>query len=175
MTTQSPEVGLWWSELLEGRWSVLGQFDVEGRRYYVCAENDLSARRARGLGQRERRLLDLVASSRSCKAAGHDLGVSRSALSALLKGMLAKLGLRSRSELGLLLRAVGGDAQNVPATPPAIGAIQGAALMARKAVRGRLPRALSGDTSHRMAAVAIPTPPTTKAVVETSAVVPAPA
>jgi DNA-binding CsgD family transcriptional regulator len=99
-------LALWWG-LVEGRWSLVERFEAGGRRYYVAQENPPDRVALASLDMLERRLVTLIGTGQSEKAAAHALGVGASTVSALLKATLAKLGLRSRTDLVRFLHAVG--------------------------------------------------------------------
>jgi DNA-binding CsgD family transcriptional regulator len=99
-------LSLWWG-LVEGRWRFVERFETDGRRYYVGCENPPGTSRPTALNPRERLLVALLGAGESEKSARYALGVGPSAVSRLLKTTLAKLGMRSRTELVLFMRAVG--------------------------------------------------------------------
>jgi len=102
-----------WRKLVEGRWRLVERFERDGRRYYVAYENPPGTTPPTALGPKERLLAALVGSGQSAKAVGYALGVGPSALSTLLKATLAKLGLRSRTDLVLFMHAVGLSQEDV--------------------------------------------------------------
>jgi DNA-binding CsgD family transcriptional regulator len=99
-------LALWWG-VVEGRWSLVERFEAGGRRYYVAQENPAHRVPLASLDVLERRLVTLIGTGQSEKAAAYALGVGPSKVSALLKTTLAKLGLRSRTDLVRFLHAVG--------------------------------------------------------------------
>ena len=109
-------LALWWN-LVEGRWRFIECFETGGRRYYVAFENRPGPSTATALSPRERSLLALLGSGQSEKSARYALGVGPSAVSRLLKATLAKLGLRSRTELVLFMRAVGLSEEQMASGP----------------------------------------------------------
>ena len=94
---------LWWG-LVEGRWRLVERFEANGRRYYVAQENPSCSGPP---DVRERGLLKLLAAGHSEKVAAHELGVSASTVSGLLKSTLRRFGMTSRAELVQLLHVVG--------------------------------------------------------------------
>jgi len=107
-------LALWWG-LVEGRWSLVERFEAGGRRYYVAQENPPDMVPLASLDLLERRLVTLIGTGQSEKAAAHALGVGPSRVSTLLKTTLAKLGLRSRVDLVTFLQAVGAEQAESPA------------------------------------------------------------
>jgi DNA-binding CsgD family transcriptional regulator len=92
-----------WLGLVEGRLQVVEHFETASRRYYVVKDSDRPPSPLTSLAPRERRLVEILGSGESEKVAAFALGIGPSAASTLLKSALAKLGLRSRTELVLLV------------------------------------------------------------------------
>lgn len=95
-----------WLGLVEGRLQVVESFETADRRYYVVRDSDRPPSPLTSLLPRERRLVEILGSGESEKVAAFTLGIGASAVSTLLKSALAKLGLRSRTELVLLVRSM---------------------------------------------------------------------
>lgn len=102
------EVNALWRGLLEGRLRLVESFERSGRRYYVLRDRSDQEVPPASLDWREERIAEILGWGESEKAAAYALGLTPSAVSALLKTTLAKLGLRSRVELVMLVRAVRG-------------------------------------------------------------------
>jgi DNA-binding NarL/FixJ family response regulator len=102
----APNMCALWRALVEGRFRLVERFERNGQRYYVLRENLEEAQSFRQLEPRERRLATILGWGESEKAAAYALGVTPSAISAILKTTLAKLGLRSRVDLVLLVRSL---------------------------------------------------------------------
>jgi DNA-binding CsgD family transcriptional regulator len=96
-----------WRDLVEGRWRFVERFETAGRRYYVGCENPAGTLALTALSPRERLVVAVVGSGQSEKVAMHALGLGPSAVSSLLKAALAKLGMRSRTDLVVFMRAIG--------------------------------------------------------------------
>jgi DNA-binding NarL/FixJ family response regulator len=84
-----------------GRWTLLDHFDRDGRRYLLAHRNDPDAPDPRALTLRERQVVGYVALGQSNKLIAYELGLSASTVGVLLKTAAAKLGARSRTELGM--------------------------------------------------------------------------
>lgn len=108
-TSETPTPIALWDNLVEGRWRLIERFQEDGRRYYVALQNPPGTSQSTALSPRERLLVGLVGAGESEKAAAYALGVGPSTLSGLLKGALAKLGMRSRTDLVMFMGAVGLD------------------------------------------------------------------
>lgn len=88
-----------WSALVRGDWTLVDQFDREGRRYLIAEQ-----RPGRELISRvEWELLEARASGSPLKVIADEVGLSVSAVSRRLRLAMAKLGLRTQSELARLL------------------------------------------------------------------------
>jgi DNA-binding CsgD family transcriptional regulator len=97
---KDPEAALLsWKGLVEGRWSLVDQFDSDGRRFLVARRNDPAFRRPRALSRRERHVAALAAVGHPSKVIAYQLGISSAAAAATLTRALHKLGLHSRAEL----------------------------------------------------------------------------
>jgi DNA-binding NarL/FixJ family response regulator len=90
-----------WRGLVAGRWTLLDHFDRDGRRYLLAHRNDPDAPDPRALTLRERQVVGYVALGQSNKLIAYELGLSASTVGVLLKKAAAKLGARSRTELGM--------------------------------------------------------------------------
>lgn len=88
-----------WKGLLDGRWSLVEQFERDGRRFFVAYENPPRVRDPRGLTTRERQVVELVAEGHANKHVAHELGVSLGTVAKLLQRALVKLGFDSRHQL----------------------------------------------------------------------------
>lgn len=90
-----------WRGLVAGRWTLLDHFDRDGRRYVIAHRNDPDAPDPRALTLRERQVVGYAALGQSNKLIAYELGVSESTVGVLLHKAAAKLGARSRGELGI--------------------------------------------------------------------------
>jgi len=96
---EAHEVVAMWEGVLDGRWSLVENFERDGRRYFIVLENQPGVRDPRALTARERHVVDLVAHGRSNKHIADELDVSLGTVAKLLQRALDKLGLKSRHEL----------------------------------------------------------------------------
>lgn len=113
-----------WEGLLSGRWTLLDWFDSEGRRFIIAKRSDERPHPARGLTPRERQVALYAALGQSSKAIAYELGISPSRVSALLKASMAKLGVRSKAQLVVMVRAL--QAQHSPSSvSAAVGELNG--------------------------------------------------
>ncbi|MCZ7680545.1 MAG: LuxR C-terminal-related transcriptional regulator [Sandaracinaceae bacterium] len=93
-----------WQGLVSGLWSMVDQFDTDGRRYLVARKNEPAGFPLPGLSTRERQVVAYAVMGRSNKHIAYTLGVAPSTISAQLQSALSKLGVPSRDDL---LRLVG--------------------------------------------------------------------
>jgi DNA-binding NarL/FixJ family response regulator len=102
----APNLDALWRALVQGRYRLIECFEQSGWRYYVLYENLDDRGYAVRLNAREQSLAEAVGRGESEKVAAFALGVTPSGASAILKSVLAKLGLRSRMDLVLLVSAL---------------------------------------------------------------------
>jgi DNA-binding CsgD family transcriptional regulator len=88
-----------WQGLVDGRWSLVDQFDSDGKRYVIAHRNAESVSDPRGLSTTEVSVLGLVARGYSNKLAAYHLGLSESRVSTMLHSGMSKLHINSRVEL----------------------------------------------------------------------------
>jgi DNA-binding CsgD family transcriptional regulator len=87
-----------WQGLVAGRWSLVDEFDTDGRRFLVARRNDLAASEA-ALSDRERQVAAYLALGHSNKHVAYQLGVGPSTVSSYARRIAKKLGAGSRVEL----------------------------------------------------------------------------
>lgn len=97
-----------WRGLVAGRWSLVDQFDSDGRRYLVARRNDPRTPDPRALTERERQVAHLVALGHSNKLIAYELGVSESSAASHLRRAIAKLGVQGRVQLVELVQQIAG-------------------------------------------------------------------
>jgi DNA-binding CsgD family transcriptional regulator len=88
-----------WRGLFDGRWSLVGQHDRDGKRFLLAIPNPPEARARTALSRRERQVVALLCAGCSAKQVSYELGLARSTVSGHLKTALRKLRLRNLSEL----------------------------------------------------------------------------
>lgn len=95
-----------WTALNEGRWSLVDQFDRDGRRFYLARPNTPVVQPS-GLSERETQAAKLAALGHSNKLIAYELGLSPSTVATHLKTAAAKLGVDSRFALIRAIRQRG--------------------------------------------------------------------
>jgi DNA-binding NarL/FixJ family response regulator len=109
-----------WQGLVDGRLRLIEHFQSRQRRYYIARETPEEASASR-LDRREQLLAKIIGSGKSEKVAAYELRVGTATASAMLKSTLIKLGLRSRVELVMLVKAThdwNGDDPTAVTPPP---------------------------------------------------------
>ena len=88
-----------WRPLVAARWSLLDDFDSDGRRFVVAVENATPCRAIRTeLSERERQVMTQAHLGRSDKEIAYELGLSTSTIRVLLHRAVRKLGATTRRE-----------------------------------------------------------------------------
>jgi len=108
-----------WRGLVAGRWSLVDQFDSDGRRYLVARRNDPRTPDPRALTERERQVAHLVALGHSNKLIAYELGVSESSAATHLRSAIAKLGVKGRVQFVELIQQITGTGSEDYPVPPA--------------------------------------------------------
>ncbi len=95
---------------LAGRWTLIDEFEVEGKRY-VLAAADGGARppRAYRLTTREKQVLALAASGLTNKEIAYELGVTATTVRVLIARAANRLGVLGRHEVIAAFRAIAAD------------------------------------------------------------------
>jgi len=94
-----------WRGLVAGRWSLVDQFDHDGRRYIIARENEPSTRASVALSDRERQVMGYAARGWANKTIAYHLGLSLSTVATHLSSAAKKLGAASRIEAVQAFRA----------------------------------------------------------------------
>jgi hypothetical protein len=94
-----------WRALVAGRWSLIQSFESDGRRYLIARRNQPGRPPGQALTALEAAALLSRARAGAYKLLEYELGISASAAHRLVRSGMAKLGIRSESELPRLLRA----------------------------------------------------------------------
>ena len=97
-----------WQALVDGRWSLVDWFDVDGRRFVVALPNAPGVDDPRGLTKREKQVVELAARGKTSKFISCELGISRQRVSCLLNQAMRKLGTRTQAQLVLKMKAFRG-------------------------------------------------------------------
>jgi DNA-binding CsgD family transcriptional regulator len=87
-----------WRGLVDGRWSLVEQFDSDGRRFLVAHSNAAIAADPRGLTARERQVAGYAALGHSNKLIAYELGLAPNTVSGLLAKAREKLGKGRRAK-----------------------------------------------------------------------------
>jgi DNA-binding CsgD family transcriptional regulator len=95
-----------WRAMCAGRWSLLDQFDHDGRRFVVAHTNDLIdvEMSVRELSPMEKQVALLAALGHANKVIAYDLGVAESTVKTYLARAASKLGVTSRVGLVFAMR-----------------------------------------------------------------------
>jgi DNA-binding CsgD family transcriptional regulator len=97
-SNEDEALGLW-QGLVAGRWSLVEQFDSDGRRFLVARRNDPQVTDPRALGLRERQVLAYVAMGHPAKLIAYALGVAPSLVSLTRRTAMRKLGLQTTADV----------------------------------------------------------------------------
>ena len=87
-----------WRALVAARWSVVDEFDTDGRRFLVATQNAPKPMAPEDLSERERQVLAYAAMGHATKLIAYELGIAQSTVRVLINRAAAKLGVRSRDE-----------------------------------------------------------------------------
>jgi DNA-binding NarL/FixJ family response regulator len=96
--TSPDEITEHWRALVGGRWSLLDEFDSDGRRFIVARRNDLAASDP-NLSERERQVAAYLAAGLSNKEIAYQLGLSVSTVGTHARRIARKLGATGRVTL----------------------------------------------------------------------------
>jgi DNA-binding CsgD family transcriptional regulator len=88
-----------WKSLTHGRWSLVDWFDSDDRRFVLALPNAPHVTDPRGLSERESLVATYAMHGDSLKLIGYRLGVSKTSVSAALKRVMRKLGVKTRAQL----------------------------------------------------------------------------
>ena len=95
--------------MVGARWSLLDEFQENGRRYVVACENAVQAPDFERLTQREVQVVAYASLGHANKLIAYELGIATSTVGVLLSRAMARLGLRSRKALVAAYLARGRD------------------------------------------------------------------
>jgi DNA-binding CsgD family transcriptional regulator len=91
-----------WQGLVSGRWSLVDQFDSDGKRFVVAHKNDPAVNDPRALSIGERQVLAYTAMGRPLKLIAYALGLSEGTVSLRRSKAMRKLGLRTLADVARL-------------------------------------------------------------------------
>jgi DNA-binding CsgD family transcriptional regulator len=94
-----------WKGLVSGTWSLVDQFDSDGRRFVVARRNVVTSRAWSALTEREARILSYFAEGQAPKLIAYQLGLSMATVNGDLSRIMRKLSVGSRLELITAYRA----------------------------------------------------------------------
>ena len=92
-----------WKAIVSGRWSLVDQFERDGRRFLVAKVNEPAATLRGTLTARESQVAELAARGYANKLIAYELGISITTVVRVLAAAAAKLGASSRVELIAIL------------------------------------------------------------------------
>jgi DNA-binding CsgD family transcriptional regulator len=88
-----------WKGLVAARWTLVDQFDSDGRRYLLARKNDPETSGLGSLTERERCAVGYAAQGYTNKVIAYEMGIAASTVSVLLLRAARRLGAGSRAEL----------------------------------------------------------------------------
>ncbi|MDQ3032587.1 MAG: LuxR C-terminal-related transcriptional regulator [Myxococcota bacterium] len=88
-----------WQGLVHGRWSLVEQFDADGRRFMLAHRNPEDVRDPRGLSMMEVRVVGLAVRGYSDKLIAYHLGIAEGTVSSHLTHAMSKLKIANRVAL----------------------------------------------------------------------------
>ncbi len=92
-----------WQGLVDARWSVVDQFENDGKRYMVARENEPAAPPIESLSKRERQVVGYVALGHSSKLIAYELGLAHSTVRVLLHRAMRRLNVKGYRALAAVL------------------------------------------------------------------------
>jgi len=88
-----------WRAMVSGRWTLVEEFQADGKRYLLARRNEIAVRGFEALADRERQALGYAALGHSNKMIAYEMGIAPSTVGVLLHRAARKLGARDRDEL----------------------------------------------------------------------------
>jgi DNA-binding CsgD family transcriptional regulator len=88
-----------WKALVQARWTLVDDFQSDGRRYVLARANEYASTGLLALTPRERQVAACVAQGHTNKEVAYELGLSHSTVRVLVARACAKLNARTRGEL----------------------------------------------------------------------------
>lgn len=153
--TDADEVLESWQALVAGKYTLIGRFDSDGRRYVMAYENAPNVRDPRGLSELEAAVAGLATHGHAQKFIAYELGLAVGTVGGILSRIYRKLGIASRAELVELLttpsrveRCAEGDREVLLFSLPAA---KGSLDALTPAERGVALAAISGESNAAIA------------------------
>jgi DNA-binding CsgD family transcriptional regulator len=94
-----------WRPLVFGRWTLVEEFESDGKHFLVAKKNQPPALEVSDLSPRERQVLAFLALGQTNKLIAFELGISSSTVGVLLHRAASKLGVATRQDLIARYRA----------------------------------------------------------------------
>ena len=88
-----------WKGLVDARWSLVDEFESDGKRYVVARENEPCAAQVAALSKRERQVVGYVVLGHATKLIAYELGIADSTVRVLLRRAMQRLRVTSREAL----------------------------------------------------------------------------
>jgi DNA-binding CsgD family transcriptional regulator len=88
-----------WKGLVDARWSLVDEFESDGKRYVVARENEPHAAQIAALSKRERQVVGYVVLGHATKLIAYELGIADSTVRVLLRRAMQRLRVTSREAL----------------------------------------------------------------------------
>ena len=95
-----------WHELAHARWSLVDEFEAEGRRYLIARSLDRADRPELALDTLDRIILGQRAAGAAREVIAGEVGLSISTVARRLRLAMRRLGLRNAADLAALFRSV---------------------------------------------------------------------
>jgi DNA-binding CsgD family transcriptional regulator len=88
-----------WKGLVDARWSLVDEFESDGKRFVVARENEPHAMQLAALSKRERQVVGYVVLGHASKLIAYELGIADSTVRVLLRRAMQRLNVTSREAL----------------------------------------------------------------------------
>src|SRR5450631_36317 len=88
-----------WKGRTSARWTLVDQFELDGKRYIVTQDNGRSPRGVLALTKTERSVVRAAARGQTTKEIAYSLGISSSTVRVLLMRAVRRCAVRDRKEL----------------------------------------------------------------------------
>jgi DNA-binding CsgD family transcriptional regulator len=88
-----------WKGLVGARWSLVDEFESDGKRFVVARENEPHAMELAALSKRERQIVGYVVLGHATKLIAYELGIADSTVRVLLRRAMRRLNVSNRETL----------------------------------------------------------------------------